>query len=76
MCQGGRSSIISTSLAASGLGAPAFYRARARRKDRWRDENLEAVGMKVLRLPNEVILNRPLKALELLQSTLKGLAER
>ncbi len=47
--------------------------AQARRKDTWRDENMGAVGMKILRIRNEVILNRPRRALELIHSMLPPL---
>ena len=39
----------------------------AGKKDRWRDEDLESLGFKVLRIPNERILEDPEKALDLIR---------
>ncbi len=40
----------------------------ARKKDQWRDEDLETSGFKVLRIPNERILDNPEQVLDLIQA--------
>ncbi len=40
----------------------------AGKKDRWRDEDLESLGLKVLRMRNERLLNDPEETLDLIRA--------
>lgn len=42
------------------------------KKDRWREENLEALRLRVIRISNELVLERPEQALERIRQAIEG----